>query len=715
MTAPASRFPAMAHGPRPGLVFACAPGNDLYRTVLAAAEMPIRRFDGAAEAIAAAAEGEGLLVLADGYPLRTTDLEAAGFAAAAAKRLRIYVEFPAWLPNLAVGPARRTALENVVATSGAFGPHLREMQILAVHDCHLVEVAAESPLLVAAKVAGFDTAVFGLVGVTPHPILFEHPAHGVLVATTKLSQFITARYAPKLAMQAVWSLVLRWLQPGFPPPHLDWVSTVRPTLRRDEPVAAGAAVQAVVRGIDWHTRARMLLSAAGHEEYLRLRASGQVDPANPVGPAPDGRWPVGDGDYGVMEGANSRIAHDGSQLIRWNLRCDSNGETALAFALRARLDGDARSRRVAGNLLDWVYGRSGMFQTDPGKATYGLVHWAPDNGQALYQDNDVKVILGGIGTAGVLGTDRWDEALARNILANFRTTGRHGYRGMRLESPELLAAGWRKYWQAETVLHQPHYEAWMWAVYLWLYDQTRYAPILERIRPAIRRTMAAYPDGWRWTNGIQQERGRMLLTLAWLVRIDDTAEHRAWLRLIAADIERAQDACGAIREELGALANGDFRPCQSNAEYGTNEAPLIQRNGDPVADLLYTCNFAFLGLHEAAAATGEPQYARMADRLAEFLVRIQVRSEAHPELDGGWFRAFDFHQWEYFGSNGDAGWGAWAIEVGWTQAWIPTVLALRELRTSLWDLSRGSTIGRRFDAIRREMLPDADVTPTASV
>ena len=26
------------------------------------------------------------------------------------------------------------------------------------------------------------------------------------------------------------------------------------------------------------------------------------------------------------------------------------------------------------------------------------------------------------------------------------------------------------------------------------------------------------------------------------------------------------------------------------------------------------------------------------------------------------------------------GWGAWSIETGWTQAWIPTVLAMRELK-----------------------------------
>jgi hypothetical protein len=203
----------------------------------------------------------------------------------------------------------------------------------------------------------------------------------------------------------------------------------------------------------------------------------------------------------------------------------------------------------------------------------------------------------------------------------------------------------------------------------------------------------------------------MLLTLAWLVRVDDGPEHRAWLKRMADDMERWQDACGAIREELGELEQGDLRPPRSNAEYGTNEASLIQKNGDPVADLLYTCNFTLLGLHEAHAATGDPQYRRMADKLAEFLVRVQVRSEAHPELDGGWFRAFDFRQWDYWGSNADSGWGAWSIEVGWTQAWIPAVLALRGLNVSLWDLSKGSRVGRHFEKYRRLMLETATYAP----
>ena len=40
----------------------------------------------------------------------------------------------------------------------------------------------------------------------------------------------------------------------------------------------------------------------------------------------------------------------------------------------------------------------------------------------------------------------------------------------------------------------------------------------------------------------------------------------------------------------------------NNENYGTFEAPLNQENSDPVSDMLYTTNFAIIGLHEAAAA-----------------------------------------------------------------------------------------------------------------
>jgi hypothetical protein len=169
-----------------------------------------------------------------------------------------------------------------------------------------------------------------------------------------------------------------------------------------------------------------------------------------------------------------------------------------------------------------------------------------------------------------------------------------------------------------------------------------------------------------------------------------------------------QVECGAIREELGLPGRGDYGPPASNEAYGTNEATLMHANGNPVSDLLYTTNFAFLALHEAAAATGEEIYAEAEDRLARFLCRIQVRSDVRKELDGAWFRAFDFQRWEHWASNADAGWGAWCVETGWTQGWIVAVLALREMDTSLWDLTAKIRLGQHLDTVPKTMFPDDD-------
>ncbi len=695
--------PSPAAGTESRLFLSCAAHNDLY-LVMQANGIQCARYDNPARAVAEAGEGMGVLVLADGYPQQTTVVSREVFETAMRKKLRLYVEYPAELPEVRVRESRTTTLERAVATSSAFGPGLRKLDLVAIHDCHFVTVEGiKEPLLGLDKVAGFDTAAYGLDDVTVVPLLFELPRKGILVSTTKLSQFVTGRYATTPRLQAIWQWVFSWLQPASAPITLEWTPAVRPSYTRDTRLPGDAAKQAIVRGIDWHSRARMLMHASWKDRYSSYRQDGTVQQA--VGPRPSATWPAGEGEWGVLEGVTSRIQFDGYQPIRWWLRCDSIGESSLAFALRSKLDGDGRSRVVASNLLDYVYLNSGLFQNDPAKANFGLLHWSPDN-TALYGENDIRAILGCMGTAALLETDRWDEVLLQNILGNFRTTGSQGFRKGALSEKDLLRDGWEAAWRSQTVNYAPHYEAWLWASYLWLYHKTGYPPLLERTRNAIRMMMEAYPERWRWTNGMQQERGRMLLTLAWLVRVEDRPEYRVWLKRLATDMQKCQDNCGAIREELGELGNGRYPPPRSNAGYGKQEAPLIQQNGDPVADLLYTCNFTFLGLHEAFGATGEPQYKDMADKLAEFLIRIQVRSEMHPELDGAWFRAFDFNKWDYWGSNADSGWGAWSVEVGWTQGWVPTVLALRELKLNLWDLTKGSTIQRHWEKNRRLMLTE---------
>jgi hypothetical protein len=129
---------------------------------------------------------------------------------------------------------------------------------------------------------------------------------------------------------------------------------------------------------------------------------------------------------------------------------------------------------------------------------------------------------------------------------------------------------------------------------------------------------------------------------------------------------------------------------------------LIQQNGDPVSDQLYTTGFALSALHEAAAC-GVANLKASEDKLANYLCRIQIRSEKFPHLDGGWFRAFDYQRWDYWASSADAGWGAWSVEAGWGPAWTAATLALRERQTTLWDITAKSNVKGKIEKVRADM------------
>ena len=481
---------------------------------------------------------------------------------------------------------------------------------------------------------------------------------------------------------------------------------MRTSFDRDEPLPPDAERQAFKRGVAWFIKSKLLLHPDRVAEVDRAALGDGMMPT----PPPDA--PIGDGTLGILEAPLSVIRHDGSQMIGVARRGDCTGESAMALAMGGKLEKASEYSKIAKNLLDFY-----LFTSDARKrerndlkhGAYGLVAWgisSPSWYCANYGDDNARLLLGTAAAAALLGQDAWDEAMMKCLLANLRTAGRRGFRDDRIDIGPLSAQGWQPFFRRSIVSYSPHMEAYLWACYLWAYDKTKYDLFLERAKTAIRMTMETHTDGWRWTNGLAQERARMILPLAWLVRVEDTPEHRAWLRKAMDGLLKLQQPCGAIQEELGLPGKGMFPPPGSNAAYGGGEASLIQKNGDPVADLLYTSNFALLGLHEAAAATGEKDYIEAERKLVQFLCRIQVRSELHPALDGGWFRAFDFQRWEAWASNSDAGWGVWAIESGWTQGWIVSVLGMRQIKTSLWDLVTKTGVDKEFDRLRREMLPD---------
>ena len=126
------------------MILSCKEDNDLYRT-LQENKIVCSRYNTPGEAIDHAGEGSGVLILADGYPGTTTVLDASLFEKARGKKLRLYVEYPSYLPGLELGGPRGTHWERAVIASDAFAPALAKLSILAIHGCRFVPLKAENP------------------------------------------------------------------------------------------------------------------------------------------------------------------------------------------------------------------------------------------------------------------------------------------------------------------------------------------------------------------------------------------------------------------------------------------------------------------------------------------------------------------------------------------------------------------------------------------
>lgn len=677
------------------LTFACAADNDLF-TALTSSGYRCRRCATAGEAIAAAPVGSTVLILADASSQQVGSVGRDLLKARVDKDLRLYIEHGPSEPTRPPGEARGIEWERVVVATDRFAPALPLNRILMAPGCRFVPLSSGKLLLVLARVAGFDSAVYGLPDKT-YPLLVERPDH-LFEAAAPLSNFRRGRFAPAQDWVALWERLLSLLGPDAPEVHLNVLPAVRPTYAQTDRLPKDVERRALRRGAEWYRKSGLLLApehVAEIETALRAGKS-SLPPAH--------NRTMGDGSHGILEGFSSTVRADGSQDHLIALRADCCAEAAMVFALDGDLNRRGDSSRIARSLLQYVYSKmqSGG-RGDPRHPAFGLIAWgavAPAWEVANYGDDNARTILASLVAASATNSAEWDKVLLRALLANLRTTGTLGFRGDRIDIPALEKNGWRHYHDAPTVNYSPHFEAYLWACYLWAYQRTRYAPFLERARTAIRMTMEAYPAGWRWKDSV--ERAHMLLPLAWLIRVEDTPEHREWLSRVAGDLLKTQQPSGAMREVF-AGGGGHLHAPASNDAYGTGEAPLAQTDGDPVSDQLYTTGFALLGLHEAAASTGDARYQQAEARLAEYLCRIQVKSTDYPFVDGAWFRAFDYTKWDYWGSAADIGWGPWNAESGWGPAWINAMLALRRKKTTVWDFTATSRIAEQLSAVQQEM------------
>ena len=277
------------------LAFSCSASNDLYK-LLALRVAALPRYETPEEAVAQSPPGSGVLILAEGYPEKATEFAAESFRIATEKRLRLYIEFPSLVPGLQVGKPGAVAsghagnlLERIVVASDAFRPSLEKLSLLDFHDGRYVPIDAASADLVLARVAGFDKAVYGLPDEKVNPILFKAPEGDVLVSTTKLSQFITGRYAPAKSWGIVWNWILGWLNPAAPVRLGEFEPVVRPSYGPREALPKDAELRAFQKGVEWYSQAKLFVHSSW--EKMVVERSAMEGPS----PAPPREWPLGDG------------------------------------------------------------------------------------------------------------------------------------------------------------------------------------------------------------------------------------------------------------------------------------------------------------------------------------------------------------------------------------------------------------------------------------
>ncbi len=597
------------------------------------------------EAVQKAAPNETLLCLNGSCRSRT--LDAGILATIREKRLRVFLEMPEGFATTTLEASWRCVTAKHIA-------NLDAGQIMTPHCARFADAPLQGePLLAAARVAGYDTAVFGLPEDARTVVAVHDSCPNLIVSLLPLSNFLRGRFAPLLRWLGFWNGLLERL--GLPDRLPE---TLRPEVDTmylpDDELPPTAVKECVNRAFQMMERVFLYTSEDG---VLR-----------------------------VAEGFASAIREDGSQEWRKTERSDCVIETAAAFGVRGILTGNRAYQELAEKIISRTLGEEGHLTTDiTNPCAFQFTFY---NGWPIYYSSDnaqTAILLAALQSIAPNKAER-ARLILRNMVSLLRSTGRNGHRHIRFDFPkDFTEHNWNYYAQEDFINNCPHRQAAVWNMFALGWKLTRHRPFLDMADRAIDKFMSVYPK-FKWTNAYTGEIAKMLRPLSFLYRAAPTEQHRQWLDTVCEGLIGFLEDCGAMRSSIGPREDGTYPPPDSNREYGTREASIIQENGDSCCDFLYTQPFAFAGLHEATIATGNPKVRAARDKVAELLVRTQLRSQAHPEIDGAWLRAFDYKKWEYWGSSADNGWGAWGVESGWTNAPVTMIFALMEAEKGLYDL-----------------------------
>ena len=147
----------------------------------------------AREAIEKADKGAAVLLLNENYPEKVQQLSPELLQTIENKQLKVFAEYATLEDSL---PAiKEVSLERVVVND-SISPSLRPLDLLSINCGYYFDAKAEHPLLLLAKVAGFDRAEYGLKETPICPVFYKH-GDNLWISTTQLSNFAQARFMPE--------------------------------------------------------------------------------------------------------------------------------------------------------------------------------------------------------------------------------------------------------------------------------------------------------------------------------------------------------------------------------------------------------------------------------------------------------------------------------------------------------------------------------------
>ncbi|WP_053362667.1 hypothetical protein [Bacillus sp. FJAT-27251] len=389
-----------------------------------------------------------------------------------------------------------------------------------------------------------------------------------------------------------------------------------------------------------------------------------------------GILPKEDGSLGIYENVHS-IRSD----ISKDLRPDCHAHTALVFYLYGEYKGNREWIDRSANLLNYLF-EAGFQDTDPNSLTYGFWKWfhspkrKPDQ---MFSDDNGWVALVLLYLYRKTGNIEYKN---RGLLTAYSLLDTQNKNGLRLEcirEQELMEKGKDYFKQSAEASMNPHFEAIVHAAFIQAYYVSQDDKFLQAAHQGTL-TLLDNKEDLKFMYSKTAGYSRFLLSLAQVYTVTKDAAIHKGLHEVIEYLSQKQHKLGGIEES----DNPDPE------RYGMEDTGVFRFNGEGIADQLYTNNFLTMNAWEAWKAAGDPAIQNLHDNLVNYIASIQISSQ-QKEFDGGWMRSLHLDSFEYFGNNGDTGWGAYVIESGWTNAITLSGLLLKVMDQSLLMIDKEET------------------------